>query len=596
MTTHRRRTWGWFAVTLTVLLAVVGWLTATLIVLDREETLARRQAELHEKLRLALWRMDSWLSPHVVREAMRPSADYRSFAPAPAAWTKGLSRLPPNEVLVPSPLLSFRSEWFRLHFELAADGTLTSPQVPTGNQRDIAEADVLVGAGIASCQDALAELRPRLTAASLGLPLAGAEARLSEIGCNIVPPGTTQQFVQTVQEFSNRQMAMNANVGNQNFANPNKAQSVAPSVAPDAAAVAEVVGPMLPLWLESGGEPLLVFARRVTSARATAVQGVVVDWPALRRSLLALVDDLFGEGGADLMRCTSPSPTEQGTLLATVPARLAATTTTSIVAGALPTTTILAVTWGMTLLALATLAFTLRAAIGFGERRARFASAVTHELRTPLTTFRMYSEMLADDVVTDPTARHEYLQTLRSESDRLARVVENVLAWSRLEEGRFASRRERHGVASLLSRVAPTLERRLAESAMTLELVVDQDVGEAVVATDEDAVLQILFNLVDNAAKYARGATDPRVTLRARLDGATVRIAVHDRGPGVPSEHRARIFTPFDRGAVPTSSNEIPGVGLGLALARGLARDLDGDLTLDASSSGACFVLSLPTA
>ena len=90
--------------------------------------------------------------------------------------------------------------------------------------------------------------------------------------------------------------------------------------------------------------------------------------------------------------------------------------------------------------AAATAVSALRASIAFGERRSRFASAVTHELRTPLTTFRMYSEMLADDMVPDEGQRRVYLATLKEESGRLATLVENVLTYARLEEGRFARR------------------------------------------------------------------------------------------------------------------------------------------------------------
>ena len=105
------------------------------------------------------------------------------------------------------------------------------------------------------------------------------------------------------------------------------------------------------------------------------------------------------------------------------------------------------------ILAISAVGFTLRSTMALGERRARFASAVTHELRTPLTTFRMYSEMLADDMVKDPAQRATYLSTLRSEADRLSRLVENVLCFARLEDGRYRGRRERVAVSDLLERV-----------------------------------------------------------------------------------------------------------------------------------------------
>jgi signal transduction histidine kinase len=205
--------------------------------------------------------------------------------------------------------------------------------------------------------------------------------------------------------------------------------------------------------------------------------------------------------------------------------------------------------------------------------------------------------MLADGVVTDPAAQREYLGTLRQEADRLSRVVENVLAWSRLEQGRFASRRERHALAAILQRVEPQLQRRLQDAGMRLELRLQPTAAEVVLRTDEDAIGQILFNLVDNAAKYARGAADPVVVLAAAAGDGRVCIDVCDRGPGVPPALRERVFQPFDRGAVPTATNDTPGVGLGLALARGLARDLGGELALVADAApGARFRLELPLA
>ena len=585
MTPHRRRSWTWFVATAAVLLLVLAWLTATLLRLDRDEVEARRQAELHEKLRLGLWRMDSWLSPQLAREAMRPASDYRAFAPA-TAWTRGDDRLRPNAVLVPSPLLTFSSPVLQLHFELGADGAASSPQAPTGDERAAAESNGVMPAAIERAGARLLALRPWLSFAACAQRLRREEALLPALGCNTYPPDASVQTQQSVAEYGNRQRT---NAQNVYQGQPER------GAAPGVADAATSTGPMLPLWLDGPGAPLLAFARRVRAGGQERIQGVAVDWPALQQQLLALVPDLFAPDATAIVRCEQPTPAEQATMLATVPARLQAALLAPAPASALPTAAILLCTWSAALLALVALAVTLRAAIGFGERRARFASAVTHELRTPLTTFRMYSEMLADGVVSEPGAQREYLQTLQRESDRLARVVENVLAWSRLEEGRFAGRRERHALPSLLARVAPALHRRLAEAAMTLALELDADARDAVLATDEDAIGQILFNLVDNAAKYARGAADPVVHLRARAAGAAVRIEVRDHGPGVAAAHRERIFAPFDRGAVATASNEIPGVGLGLSLARGLARDLGGELLLDAAvDGGACFVLTLP--
>jgi signal transduction histidine kinase len=611
VTRHRARAWLWFAATALPLVVVLAWVTTTLVQLDHDEVQARQQAELHEKLRLALWRMDSWLSPQLAREVMRPPAEYQAFAPATGAWTRGYSKLAPDEVLVQSPLLGIESELLLLHFELLPDGSITSPQVPIGNQRDVAEANGIDAAVLLRAAQRLDTLRPRLRAPALTSVLGAAEALLPMVGCNLVPPDSSVQTEQSVNEYSNRQVLnqsaqtqWRAPIAGSGTATPlmitdgPPTESFVAHVAGEGAtnAAAGGVGPMVPFWLD-GDEPLLVFGRRVQDGRGARLQGVVLGWPVLARDLCGLVGDLFPVDCVHLVRCEQPTSVEQASMLASVPARLEVTLSAPMRATGLPTTSILGITWGVTVLGLLVLAFTLRAAIGFGERRARFASAVTHELRTPLTTFRMYSEMLADGVVTEPAARQEYLHTLQRESDRLSRVVENVLAWSRLEEGRFTSRRQEHAVGDLVNGIEPMLRRRLVDAGMDLQVTLDTSTAEASASTDEDAVGQILFNLVDNAAKHAHAATRRTVELHVHAAADAVHFTVRDHGPGVPASHRRSIFAPFDRGALPNSSNDVPGVGLGLPLARGLARDLGGDLTLDANvNPGACFVLRLPRA
>ena len=594
MRSARSRSLVGFSITATVLIAVVTWLTFVLLQLDRDEVHARAQAAKHERLRLALWRMDSWLSPQLAREAMRPANEYRPFPAAPTAWTRGLTKLAPDAVLVQSPLLVNESPLFPLHFEIGPNG-VTSPQVPLGNERDLCEGNGVDGKRLDAAAERLRTFAAGLSRDVVEQKLGGFEAQVGMIGCNPTSWQDSAQTQQSVQEFSNRQRAV-YNIA-QNAGSSDLNNNLGPLARSN-----ETVGPLVPIWTDGvgagdgAGAGQLLFVRRVRDAAGVRVQGMLVDWPQLQQELAALVVDLFPGTGARFARCESPTTTEQPSMLASVPARLVADCADEFASG-LPLPLMLGTTWGVTLLGLCVLWITLRAAIGYGERRARFASAVTHELRTPLTTFRMYSEMLADGMVKDPEAQKEYLTTLQRESDRLARVVENVLAWSRLEEGRFTARRVRCEVGPLLDRLSPPLQRRLAEAGLRLELDVAAGAHAATVTTDEDAVGQILFNLIDNAAKYAREATDRRVELSAAADGDRVSFVVRDHGPGVPAAMRERIFAPFDRGAVAASSNEVPGVGLGLALARGLARDLGGDLRLDGSTTGgARFVLDLPVA
>jgi signal transduction histidine kinase len=232
--------------------------------------------------------------------------------------------------------------------------------------------------------------------------------------------------------------------------------------------------------------------------------------------------------------------------------------------------------------------------IRLSDRRAAFVSAVTHELRTPLTTFHMYTEMLAEGMVPDPEQQQDYLTTLRAEAARLSHLVENVLAYARLERGRADGRLEHVSLARLLDSIHPRLADRARHDGM--EIVVDRDAEllATVVRANPSAVEQILANLVDNAGKYAGAADDKRIHLDFRRTDGAIELRVRDHGPGISRSASRRLFHSFSKSAH-DAANSAPGVGLGLALSRRLARDMGARLWLDRTiTDGACFILALP--
>jgi signal transduction histidine kinase len=254
----------------------------------------------------------------------------------------------------------------------------------------------------------------------------------------------------------------------------------------------------------------------------------------------------------------------------------------------------LVIAWGCLGVAASAVALLLAGALGLSERRGTFVSAVTHELRTPLTTFRLYTEMLDEGMVADEASRRSYVKTLRSESDRLGHLVENVLAFARLERGRGADGREVVAPSDLLGRLLPRLALRAREAGM--ELVAEPGEQVRPVRVDPTVVEQVLSNLVDNAIKYAGGAADRRIVLKAASAGRWLSLTVRDHGPGLPPRALRRLFRPFSKSAH-DAAHSAPGVGLGLALSRRLARALGGDLRLvENGPRGACFVLTLPFA
>jgi signal transduction histidine kinase len=337
----------------------------------------------------------------------------------------------------------------------------------------------------------------------------------------------------------------------------------------------------------------LIQARRVQVGDQTLIQGCWLDWDALQLRLKAEVADLLPQVELLPVQAADMSLLD-GHLLATLPVQLSVPMAILPEANWTPIRISLVVAWACLLVTALAAAMMLHSVITLSERRGAFVSAVTHELRTPLTTFRMYAEMLAGGMVPEAGQRQRYLDTLRVEADRLAHLVENVLQYARLERGRPGKRREEVSLGSLLDRCESRLAERAAQAGMMLHVEVAEADRALTLATDSAAVEQILFNLVDNACKYAAQATDKRIHLQIAAQPRRVRIAVRDHGPGISRAGRKKLFRPFSK-SVHEAASSAPGVGLGLALCRRLAADLGGRLDLESpEEGGAAFVLTLP--
>jgi K+-sensing histidine kinase KdpD len=231
--------------------------------------------------------------------------------------------------------------------------------------------------------------------------------------------------------------------------------------------------------------------------------------------------------------------------------------------------------------------------LDLSDRRIRFVSAVTHELRTPLTTLRLYLDLLSSGMVTEEKQKAEYLTTLNAESDRLYRLIVNVLDFARLEKTRPTVNRRELPVEDVVAQLERTWAERCAAAGK--QLVIENPVPpDTCIKTDGQLLEQIISNLIDNAQKYSRDAADSRIILRTALAGEAVVFEVEDRGPGVGKRHRRSVFRPFRRGQ--DSDFKAGGVGLGLALATRWASLIGGRLSLQAGEGGvgACFRVSVP--
>ncbi len=583
----------WIPFGISVLLALAAMAFVSFAALEAEEANreARSRESVEDRIRLALWRMDSAIAPILARENARPHYTYQSLYPAERAYTSLFAEIEGGEIQIASPLLAQDVPFIRLHFELSSSGALTSPQVPTGNMRDVAEVRHVTYERIESYSRYLAELTSQVDPESLLAAVDGSEPAVASLvmptdpsepseptPVSIGPADDYSQKAVAQQRFRN-ELEWNARVNVQCEILSNNGLS-------DASVVSE--GPLRPVWLDGR----LLLLREIECAAGGWIQGAWVDWDALRESLARLVSDVLP--AASFHAITGPTPVERR--LASLPIRL----DPGALQGAAPEAASalglsLGAAWACFLLATGAFALLLRGTIAMSERRWAFASSVTHELRTPLTTFRMYTEMLSEGMVSDEGKRRDYLSTLRDEADRLGHLVENVLAYARLERGATGRSVEATTLSELFGRIGTRLERRAAQGGMQLDVAIGQEDGDAKLHIDASAVEQILQNLVDNACKYA-ASDDPHLEITSAREGDRLCLRVRDHGEGIPRSEDRMLFRPFRKGSRHESMQK-PGIGLGLALSRQLARTMGGELRHDpAIRDGASFVLELPLA
>ncbi len=232
-----------------------------------------------------------------------------------------------------------------------------------------------------------------------------------------------------------------------------------------------------------------------------------------------------------------------------------------------------------------------RAQARLAEKKDDFISAVSHELRTPLTSIRMYSEMLEKGWVKSEQKLLEYYRSMRQETERLSRLIENVLDFSRIQKGR---KKYNFTVGDLNRAVLEVVEMMRPYAGQHNFVIETQLEPITPTAFDRDCVKQIVVNLLDNAVKYARNARDRTITVRTSSDDGFAIIEVEDHGPGVPRRQRKKIFEQFYRTEA-EATRETAGTGLGLALVKKFVEAHNGFVEiLTAEPAGAIFRVALP--
>ena len=218
------------------------------------------------------------------------------------------------------------------------------------------------------------------------------------------------------------------------------------------------------------------------------------------------------------------------------------------------------------------------------EMERNFLMSVSHELRTPLTAIRGHVSALLDEgVVVDPESRHQSLETVEAEAQRLERLVGDILDLAKLDTHRFTVLTEEVDMAQLLDQAF----ERYRDEAERRSIDYRQDVRQRpVIISDGDRVLQVVGNLLSNAFKATPNGG--RISLELAQQNGTVHVSVEDNGPGIPTEARERLFRPFVSGSA-------GGTGLGLAIAKEISTALGGEIILESEvGKGSRFELVLP--
>lgn len=224
--------------------------------------------------------------------------------------------------------------------------------------------------------------------------------------------------------------------------------------------------------------------------------------------------------------------------------------------------------------------------------RRQFVANVSHELRTPLTTIKSYAEALNDGALDERELSERFVGVIRNETERMIRLVSDLLHLSRLDSNQAPLRRQQTNIREMLEEVADRFSFQLRQKSIAVKVKVDRSIQH--VWLDRDQIDQVLDNLVSNAVKYTSDGGDIIITATRSKDKAYAEISVQDTGIGIPAKDLSRIFDRFYR-VDKARSRSMGGTGLGLSIAREIVKHHGGKIMLESELNiGTTVTFSLP--
>lgn len=228
--------------------------------------------------------------------------------------------------------------------------------------------------------------------------------------------------------------------------------------------------------------------------------------------------------------------------------------------------------------------------LSLSKMKSDFISTVSHEFKSPLTSIRQMSEMLFNERIDTESRKKEYYAIMLEQSERLSHLIDNILDFSRIEEGKKAFRFEKTKLPELINDVKSAFQNRISSEGFSVSLTVPKILPE--IAIDKEAIQQVLYNLLDNAYKYS--GDSKIIKIMAESTGDFVKISIKDFGIGIQEEDQQKVFNHFFRGGNELTRS-IKGSGIGLTIVKKIVEAHHGTVTLESiQGNGSVFHVTLP--